>query len=287
MIMSNHERFEELIPIYALEALDGEELRELEEHLSSGCSACEELLREQERIKSFLPYSVMTLIPSPRVKDRLFKKIKSIPKFEEGTYSPSLWERLQPMWLRLGGAVALAALVLLILSNLSLMNRLKDQQMEISRLQDKITDQTEGLESLGTRLAGREAEITGLKEQLAQQTQITKLLEDPDVVVINMVGLKPDMKAHGRMLWNTKENKAFFHVLNLPAPPSGKTYQLWVIADNTPKSAGIFKVGEHGENFMNLESLPDASKIKTFAVTLEPEGGVPLPTGEMYLLGES
>jgi len=287
MIMSNHERFEELIPIYALEALDGEELRELEEHLRTGCSTCEKLLREQERIKSFLPYSVMTPIPSPRVKDRLFKKIKSSRGIEEKTYSPNLWERLQPMWLRLGGAVALAALVLLILSNLSLMNRLKDQQMEISRLQDKITDQTESLESLGTRLASREAEITDLKEQLAQQTQITKLLEDPNVVVINMVGLKPDMKAHGRMLWNTKENKAFFQVLNLPAPPSGKTYQLWVIADSTPKSAGIFKVGEHGENFMNLESLPDASKIKTFAVTLEPEGGVPLPTGEMYLLGES
>jgi anti-sigma-K factor RskA len=285
--MSNHEKFEELIPIYALEALDGEELRELQKHLGTGCKACEELLREQERIKSFLPYSVMTPSPSPRVKDRLFKKIKSSQDFERNVYSPSLWDRLQPMWLRLGGAVALAALVLLILSNLSLMNRLKDQQMEISRLQDKITNQTGSIESLSTSLASREAEITGLKEQLDQQTQITKLLENPNVVVINMVGLKPDLKAHGRVLWNTKENKAFVHVLNLPALPSGKTYQLWVIADSTPRSAGIFKVGESGENFMNLESLPDPSKIKTFAVTLEPDGGVPLPTGEMYLLGES
>jgi anti-sigma-K factor RskA len=38
---------------------------------------------------------------------------------------------------------------------------------------------------------------------------------------------------------------------------------------------------------MKLGILPEAGQIKKFAVTLEPSGGVPLPTGEMYLIGDS
>jgi len=33
-------RIEELLPAYALGALEGEELRELEEHLAGGCEEC-------------------------------------------------------------------------------------------------------------------------------------------------------------------------------------------------------------------------------------------------------
>ncbi|MGH7890079.1 MAG: anti-sigma factor, partial [Thermodesulfobacteriota bacterium] len=82
-------------------------------------------------------------------------------------------------------------------------------------------------------------------------------------------------------------NKAFFYSLNLPAIPAGKTYQLWVIADSAPISAGIFNVDNKGDNFMKLEALPSPSTIQKFAVTLEPDGGVPQPTGKMYLIGES
>lgn len=285
--MTNHERFKELIPIYTLGALDGDELREVEEHLKSGCGVCGELLQGQEQITSLIPYSVMTPSPSPRVKDRLFKKIKSSQEVGKRANVSNFWERFQPMWLRLGGAVALALLILFLVTNLSLRNRLQNQQLEVSRLQNQATQQIENIESLKTSLANREAEMTNLKEQITRQTQVTQLLENPDVVVINMVGLKSDLKAHGRVLWDTKQNKAFFHVLNLPAIPSGKTYQLWVIADSTPKSAGIFKVNEKGDNFMKLESLPGPTTLKAFAVTLEPDGGVPQPTGEMYLLGES
>lgn len=285
--MTNHERFEELIPIYALGALDGEELREVEEHLKSGCGACGELLREQEQISSLITYSVATPNPSQRVKDRLFKKIKSTQEVGERTNVSNFWERLQPMWLRLGGAVALALLILLLVNNVSLRNTLKNQQLEISRLQNQTTQQMENIESLSTSLDSKDAEIARLKEQIGSQTEIAQFLENPDVVVINLVGPQPDLKARGRMLWDTKQNKAFFYGLNLPETPPGKTYQLWVIADSTPISAGIFKVGNKEGNIMKLESLPAPTKIQKFAVTLEPDGGVPQPTGEMYLLGES
>ncbi len=212
--MVHHERFEELIPIYTLGALDGQDLREVKEHLKTGCRACEGLLREQEQITSLIPYSVMTPSPSPRVKDRLFKKIKSSQEVGERTNVSNFWERFQPMWLRLGGAVALALLILFLVTNLSLRNKLKNQQLEISRLQNQATQQIENIESLKASLASREAEMTNLNEQIGSQTEIAQFLENPDVVVINLVGPQPDLKARGRMLWDTKQNKAFFYGLN-------------------------------------------------------------------------
>jgi anti-sigma-K factor RskA len=255
--MANHERFEELIPIYALGALDGEELREVEEHLKTGCTACETMLREEENMVSLFPYSVHTPTPSPRVKRRLFERIKKKNRIAEEPYRPGFWEGLWPVWLTVGGVGALALIMFLFVSNLSLRHRINGLEIEMSRI----------------------------NEQTAREREIAVFLENPDVSVVNLVGLKPGLKSRGRMLWDRRQNKALFYGIDLPLVPPGKTYQLWAIADSTPISMGIFKVDESGDTVMRMESVP--ASVQRFAVTLEPDGGVPLPTGEMYLAGES
>src|SRR5258708_28385236 len=45
MTPADSPRFDELLPAYALGALDGDELRELAAHLAAGCPACESELR--------------------------------------------------------------------------------------------------------------------------------------------------------------------------------------------------------------------------------------------------
>jgi len=49
----------------------------------------------------------------------------------------------------------------------------------------------------------------------------------------------------------------------------------------------VLNVDDKGNNIMELGTLPETGRIKKFAVTLEPPGGVPQPTGEMYLIGDS
>src|SRR5713101_6232248 len=122
--MANHDRFDELPSIYALGALDGEELREFEEHLKSGCAICEQTLKETETVLSFIPYYLPVVQPSPEVKERLFKKIEAAKKIEDNPYEPTFWERLQPGWFKLAGVCALALLILLFISDLFLMDRL-------------------------------------------------------------------------------------------------------------------------------------------------------------------
>ncbi|MGA9632039.1 MAG: anti-sigma factor, partial [Candidatus Acidiferrales bacterium] len=67
--------------------------------------------------------------------------------------------------------------------------------------------------------------------------------------------------------------------------PADKSYQLWVIpANGKPISAGVFSAAS-GERMMMMSKVPEGVDAKAFAVTLEPAGGMPHPTGPMVLMG--
>lgn len=70
---------------------------------------------------------------------------------------------------------------------------------------------------------------------------------------------------------------ATLYVKGLPAAPSGKTYEAWVITADTasPRPAGLFAGGAGGSRVrLRGTVLPR----DTVAVTLEPAGGSPAPT---------
>ena len=71
---------------------------------------------------------------------------------------------------------------------------------------------------------------------------------------------------------------AFLTVSNLASAPAGKTYEIWVIRSQKPLPAGLFSEGGR-KVVVTVERKvrPGA----TVAVTLEPGGGVPEPTGQI------
>ena len=52
-----------------------------------------------------------------------------------------------------------------------------------------------------------------------------------------------------------------------------------------PVSAGVFAIDASGNGAVLLPDLPAGVAAKAFAVTEEPEGGVPQPTGPKVLVG--
>jgi anti-sigma-K factor RskA len=72
-----HEEWLELSAIYALGALDAQELKEFEAHLASGCAICEAYIRETRETLLLLHRSITPITPSPSVKTRLFNDIAS------------------------------------------------------------------------------------------------------------------------------------------------------------------------------------------------------------------
>ena len=64
-------------------------------------------------------------------------------------------------------------------------------------------------------------------------------------------------------------------------------YQVWVVTGQAPVSAGLLTPGPDrrgAQTFFNTP--PDIPAPAAVAVTIEPAGGVPAPTGDMYLVGK-
>src|SRR4030095_3736490 len=70
-----HEYWDEQSEIYALGALDGQELKDFEAHLASGCTICEASLRETRETLNFLHRSLEPVSPATAVKDRILQQI--------------------------------------------------------------------------------------------------------------------------------------------------------------------------------------------------------------------
>jgi anti-sigma-K factor RskA len=71
----------------------------------------------------------------------------------------------------------------------------------------------------------------------------------------------------------------------LPALSADKAYQLWVIADGKPVSAGLVTPDSSGHAAQLFAMPPNLVAPQAVAVTIEPAGGVSAPTGDKVLVG--
>ena len=91
-------------------------------------------------------------------------------------------------------------------------------------------------------------------------------------------------QSNAKVVWDTKAQQWAIYIFDLPAPPSDKDYQLWYVTKNAKISAAVFRTDEQGRTVLKLTLPPDAlAGLAATAVTLEPRGGSPQPTGKFYL----
>ena len=79
----------------------------------------------------------------------------------------------------------------------------------------------------------------------------------------------------------TDGDKAVLVATELPPAPEGEVYETWVIRDGVPQPAGLFEPRD-GDAASTVEGSVDGAQA--VAVTLEPEGGSPMPTSDPILV---
>ena len=284
--MAENQRLEELIPLYVLGVLEGEELREAERLLSEGSAQARELLREYENVASHLPYSAGAVSPDPWLRREILEYARKTA-VRRNPAAGGFYERLRPYFFGLSGALAAAVIVFLFVNNLSLRGTLREEKTIVGTLNAKVSGQEGEITSLKNLLAEKEGAIGGLGAKLASLEEITEFMEDPEIVLIRMERSKPEVHADGRVLWDREENDALLYCLNLPEAPPGKTYQWWVIVDGVPKSVGVFEVDSDGNSVVKVDSLKKFGNVQRFLVTIEPDGGAQIPSGRELLKGQS
>jgi len=285
--MAENTRLEELIPLYALGVLEGDELREAERLIREGSPHARELLRQYENVTSLLPYSAGEAAPDPRVRREILEYARKSALRRRPVEAGGFMERLRPFFFGLSGALAAGVIVFLFANNLSLRGTLREEKTTVGDLSAKVSGQDEEIKSLRNLLAEKEGMVGGLEAKLASLEEITEFMEDQEIVLIRMERTKPEIRAGGRVLWDTEENDALLYCLDLPKAPPGKIYQWWVIVGGVPKSVGTFHVDSGGDSVIKIDSLKKYGNVEKFLVTIEPDGGAQKPSGSELLRGHS
>jgi len=92
--------------------------------------------------------------------------------------------------------------------------------------------------------------------------------------------------ARGRIFWDQSKKKWFFYVRDLPPLPADKSYQLWFVpVSGNPVSAVVFNTATDGSAEKEIDVPEAVVALKAAAVTTEPAGGLPQPSGPFALLG--
>lgn len=112
----------------------------------------------------------------------------------------------------------------------------------------------------------------GAEPDIAEQ-----ILAAPDVVVLEVADAPfPDTE----VVYSREVGRVLFTAGELPDPGEGRTYQLWLIDDDGPSSAGTFLPSD-GETVVVLDGTAEPGY--TVGLTIEPTGGSRQPTGEILV----
>lgn len=270
-----HNDFESLCAGYVLDALTDEENRQFEAILRDATPKQIQLFEEMMEIRDELALATDPKSPSQRVEENIMAAI--LGEEDESIDGSSDSQNIIPMW-----AYKAAAAILLIAS-LTFVYVTFDLSETINSQESQITDLSQTVDT-------QETQITELKNQLDRQEQLLTVLSGREITLVNMNGLDPSPEGYGKILWDPDKGEAVLQLANLPAPPQDKDYQLWLIkAGENPIPAGVFNFEQPSTNlFFRVEQLNEepSTQSNSFAVTLEPKGGVPQPTGDMFLLGQ-
>jgi anti-sigma-K factor RskA len=128
------------------------------------------------------------------------------------------------------------------------------------------------------------SQIDSLRRAFAARDSLVGSLTGPSVRVIGLTS-SAAKNPRALMFWDKARDRWTFVAHDLPALPANRTYQLWLVTPTQKISAGTFNVTAGGDAFVEATYPLDPTALQAVAVTEEPAGGVPQPTGSMVVVG--
>ena len=267
-----HDELKHDAAAYALGVLDAAERAAFEAHLAS-CAECTADVRHLRLAAGGLAHAVPQVSPPPSLRARILDQAgaRGAGSSEPGTRAapPLVRERRGvPAWLQI------AAMLLIGVGIFAYAQRM---QARVSNLEAQ-------LQQAQAQVASADRQTAELRTVAFRAQSAMGVFAAPDVARIDLAGQPVAVTARARALWS-RQRGMVFTVANLPALPPGRVYQVWVVTAQAPVSAGLLTPDASGGGSVYFETPVDILPPVAVAVTLEPAGGVPAPTGERYLIG--
>ncbi len=258
---SNHEQIAELAAAYALDALEPDEMRAMEEHMRT-CPSCRTAVAEMRSVVAMLPYTVEPVEPPPALKQQLFERIHAeaqpapVPFRTEADPRTEVRKRRGGFWSslftnsRLPVLASVASLVLAL-----------------------------GMGWVAWQQHNRAVEAESQLARLSEVHQITTAYQT-QVAQMRHKGMQ------ARLYVVPNHSEAYIVIAGLPELPPGRSYQIWLKppGENAqPVSAGVF---DENTGKWLLEANRPVNSYDWIGITVEPEGGSPRPTSEPLMGGD-
>ena len=257
---------------YALGSLKETQLGTMTAHISL-CNACRDALAQvYVDLAAFGAVQPLSDVPSG-ARERFLSKLTSEAagesKFVQMRNKSRLYvvsksfkhwmETPVPMMI-LSGALA-AALLFVAYDDVARIHQLRQMQPAMSRLEKEAAE----LAELKGFLRGSNVQQVSLHEKPA-------MTKDPE----------------GHTLYSATSGRLVFTASNVPAPPAGKTYELWILpaGKGAPIPAGTFKPDLQGNAAIIFPDIPSNVQAGGFGVTIENEEGSLTPTMPIVLSGQ-
>jgi anti-sigma-K factor RskA len=271
-------KVKEIAPLYVIGALDEKTAQKVEASLNGATPQQLRVIARWRDVATLLPQALPLQSPPDYLRERLLNRIAEETQqtpieiaVEEST-SEALAERAEEKVLpfvqprraesRPARWVLIAATALLAFSA----GYLFKQNSDLARELDIVARERDDLS----------------KEMAMWRRQVDDIVS-PRTRIIAMVG-EETPQANAKVVWDTNAQQWAIYIFDLPAPPSDKDYQLWYVTQNAKISAAVFRTNEQGRSVLKLTLQPEALVgLAATAVTLEPRGGSPQPTGKFYL----
>src|SRR5580700_3834869 len=263
---NGHPTREEDFDLYVLGTLEGDEKQAIESHLA-GCADCAGKLAAARGRVAAISFAAPRVEASAAVKDRLLRQVRAESQAPSRA-SASAREFVPPepprgpagRWLF---AILAPACVALLIATVILW-----------RENDRLTKQ----------LAVLGASVDKTQKQLADAEEMLHLYTSKDTIKVALAPKPGMVKGDGEVMYNEKMGLLMYDGWIAPSPDD-KSYQLWVVPmDGKPISAGVFNPAT-SDTAHWMARVPEGIAPKMFAITLEPAGGMPQPTGPMVLVG--
>ena len=248
--MKDCKSFEELLPAFALDALDDAERTRVESHLRE-CANCRRDVDDYLSVTASLAFAAPQVEPPSNLKNRVLKATvqSTMPR-------PSFIETLSTFFANVFRAPAFSAMTLgLIIAlgiwNLSLQNQIAQQMTANQQMQSDVT-RTRAIVSM-----------------VAYSQNEPRIMQASEVAP----------QAVGRLVVAPELNALALIVYDMPKLDASKVYQIWLIdpaGDRT--SGGTFTVDASGRAWVLIRAPKPLNSYQGIGITIEPEGGSPKPT---------
>lgn len=266
--MDRHGDIQALLADYALGELLPLDRERVESHLAT-CAECAAEARELSLAFQCVAFAEEPVRPPEQLRARVLRSLAAQgprPRHGVAPHAPARAPFAGRAWL------ALAATIAVVLGGLLLVTT-----QRTARLHEEL----QRLEADRARLTEAIATTAG------QADRVVAILTASDMRRIDLAGYETSRSATARAYWSVAQGLLIV-ADQLPPPPPGRAYQVWLIGSGSPGpvSAGLM-AGQGVGRGMLIAPPPQgvAAGPVTVAVTDEPAGGRPTPTGSKHLVG--